>query len=110
MNGNSENYDKFAKAFQERWGVEPGEDKVSGLSFDAANIVFSTLARKPESLTNAINNTELFKGVYGDIKFKRGANVNTKIVTVQKGKFETMNGCKIPSAEAAKESKDDKKK
>jgi len=110
MNGNSENYDKFAKAFQERWGTEPGEDKVSGLSFDAANIVFSTLARKPESLTNAINNTELFKGVYGDIKFKRGANVNTKIVTVQKGKFETMNGCKIPSAEAAKESKDDKKK
>jgi ABC-type branched-chain amino acid transport systems, periplasmic component len=110
MNGNSENYDKFAKAFQERWGVEPGEDKVSGLSFDAANIVFTTLARKPESLTNAINNTELFKGVYGDIKFKRGANVNTKIVTVQKGKFETMNGCKIPSAEAAKESKDDKKK
>ena len=110
MNGNSENYDKFAKAFQERWGTEPGEDKVSGLSFDAANIVFSTLARKPESLTNAINNTELFKGVYGDIKFKRGANVNTKIVTVQKGKFETMTGCKIPSAEAAKESKDDKKK
>ena len=110
MNGNSENYDKFAKAFQERWGTEPGEDKVSGLSYDAANIVFSTLARKPESLTNAINNTELFKGVYGDIKFKRGANVNTKIVTVQKGKFETMNGCKIPSAEAAKESKDDKKK
>lgn len=110
MNGNSENYDKFAKAFQERWGTEPGEDKVSGLSFDAANIVFSTLARKPESLTNAINNTELFKGVYGDIKFKRGANVNTKIVTVQKGKFETMNGCKIPSAETAKESKDDKKK
>ena len=50
----------------------------------------------------------MHKGVYGDIKFKRGANVNTKIVTVQKGKFETMNGCKIPSAEAAK-SKDDKK-
>ena len=108
MNGNSEDYNKFAKAFQERWGTEPGEDKVSGLSFDAANIIFSTLARKPESLTNALNNADVFKGVYGDIKFKRGANVNTKIVTVQKGKFETMNGCKIPSAEAAK-SKDDKK-
>ena len=108
MNGNSEDYNKFAKAFQERWGTEPGEDKVSGLSFDAANIIFSTLARKPESLTNALNNADVFKGVYGDIKFKRGANVNTKIVTVQKGKFETMNGCKIPSVEAAK-SKDDKK-
>ena len=105
MNGNSAEYEKFAKAFQERWGTEPGEDKVSGLSFDAANIVFTTLARKPESLTNALNNADLFKGVYGDIKFKRGANVNTKIVTVQKGKFETMNGCKIPSVESAKEDK-----
>ena len=105
MNGNSAEYDKFAKAFQERWGAEPGEDKVSGLSFDAANIVFTTLAKKPESLTNALNNADMFKGVYGDIKFKRGANVNTKIVTVQKGKFETMNGCKIPSVESAKEDK-----
>ena len=29
----------------------------------------------------------------GDIKFKRGMNLNTKIVTVNKGKFETVDGC-----------------
>jgi ABC-type branched-subunit amino acid transport system substrate-binding protein len=93
MDGANENFKKFATAFKERWGDEPGEDKVSGLSYDAANIVFSSLEKKPNSLTNAINNTADFPSVYGEIKFKRGVNSNTKIVTVNKGKFETLNGC-----------------
>lgn len=93
MGGDNADLKKFVGEFKERWGAEPGEDKVSGLSYDAANIVFSTLAKKPVSLTNAINNTGVFKGVYGEIKFKRGANTNTKIVTVNKGKFETVDGC-----------------
>lgn len=93
MGGDNADLKKFVGDFKERWGDEPGEDKVSGLSYDAANIVFSTLAKKPGSLTNAINNTANFKGVYGEIKFKRGANTNTKIVTVVKGKFETLDGC-----------------
>lgn len=93
MGGNNADLKKFVSDFKERWGSEPGEDKVSGLSYDAANIVFSSMAKKPSSLTNSINNTANFKGVYGDIKFKRGANTNTKIVTVVKGKFETVEGC-----------------
>ncbi|MCF0223154.1 MAG: penicillin-binding protein activator [Fibrobacter sp.] len=93
MNSDSEQFKKFSKAFKERWGSEPGEDKVSGLSYDAANIVFTTLARNPNSLTNAINNTANYKGIYGDIIFKRGVNMNTKIVTVNKGKFEVLQGC-----------------
>jgi ABC-type branched-subunit amino acid transport system substrate-binding protein len=93
MDGGNENLKKFVSDFKERWGDEPGEDKVSGLSYDAANIVFSSLAKKPNSLTNAINNTANFQGVYGEIKFKRGMNTNTKIVTVNKGKFETVEGC-----------------
>ena len=51
------------------------------------------MEKKPNSLTNLINNTANFQGVYGDIKFKRGMNLNTKIVTVNKGKFETVDGC-----------------
>lgn len=102
MDGNKEAYDQFAKAFQEKWGAEPGADKVSGLSFDAANIVFSAFSKNPNDITNAINSTPSFKGIYGEIQFKRGANTNTKIVTVQKGKFETLDGCKIPSVEAEK--------
>ncbi|WP_294985458.1 penicillin-binding protein activator [uncultured Fibrobacter sp.] len=93
MDGNNENLKKFVGDFKERWGDEPGEDKVSGLSYDAANIVFSSLAKKPNSLTNAINNTVNFPSVYGEIKFKRGVNTNAKIVTVNKGKFETVEGC-----------------
>jgi len=93
MGGDNADLKKFVSDFKERWGDEPGEDKVSGLSYDAANIVFSSMAKKPGSLTNAINNTASFRGVYGDIKFKRGANTNTKIVTVVKGKFETVEGC-----------------
>ena len=93
MDGNNENLKKFVSEFKERWGDEHGEDKVSGLSYDAANIVFSSLAKKPNSLTNAINNTANFPSVYGEIKFKRGVNTNAKIVTVNKGKFETVEGC-----------------
>ena len=93
MDGNNEGLKKFVNDFKERWGDEPGEDKVSGLSYDAANIVFSSLAKKPSSLTNAINNTSDFPSVYGEIKFKRGMNTNAKIVTVNKGKFETVEGC-----------------
>ncbi|MCF0215594.1 MAG: penicillin-binding protein activator [Fibrobacteraceae bacterium] len=86
-------YDKFAKAFQEKWGSEPGEDKVAGLSYDAANIVFSSLSKMNNSLVNYMNNQSVFQGIYGDIRFKRGVNTNTKIITVQKGKFVPMNGC-----------------
>ena len=93
MNKGNAAYTNFVKDFTARWGIEPGEDKVSGLSYDAANIVFSTLAKSPNSMTNAINNTGSFQGVYGEIKFKRGMNMNTKIVTVNKGKFETVEGC-----------------
>ena len=51
------------------------------------------MEKKPNSLTNLINFTANFHGVYGEIKFKRGMNMNTKIVTVNKGKFETVEGC-----------------
>ena len=100
--GKSDTYTKFAKAFKEKWGSEPGEDKVSGLSYDAANIVFTTLAKSPSSMTNSINNTGSFNSVYGEIKFRRGVNVNSKIVTVEKGKFETLNGCPEPAPAPSK--------
>lgn len=99
MGGDNEDFKKFVSSFKERWGAEPGEDKVSGLSYDAANIVLTSIAKQPKSLTNSINNTANFQGVYGEIRFKRGVNSNAKIVTVNKGKFETLNGC--PSAASA---------
>ena len=110
MNSEGDAYKNFAQAFQDKWGEEPGEDKVSGLSYDAANIVFEAFAKNPGDLTGTINNTATFKGIYGDITFSRGANTNSKIVTVRKGKFETMDGCKIPSLEAEKAAEEEEKK
>ena len=110
MNSEAESYKKFAESFQEKWGEEPGEDKVSGLSYDAANIVFTAFAKNPNDLTGTINKTANFKGIYGDITFSRGVNTNSKIVTVRKGKFETMDGCKIPSLEAEKAAEEEEKK
>jgi ABC-type branched-subunit amino acid transport system substrate-binding protein len=110
MNSESDTYKKFAESFQEKWGEEPGEDKVSGLSYDAANIVFQAFAKNAGDLTGTINKTAKFKGIYGDITFSRGVNTNSKIVTVRKGKFETMDGCKIPSLEAEKAAEEEEKK
>ncbi len=110
--GNSA-YTNFVKNFKDRWGVEPSEDKVSGLSFDAANIIFTTLdaiSGKQDDMTHYINATKDFKGIYGDIKFRRGANANTKIVTVKKGKFEVVTTCEKQDLRKEKESKSKKKK
>ena len=115
LSGNKETYENFAKAFKEKWGEAPAEDKVSGLSYDAAKIVFSGITKKVESLTKYLNNTSVFESVYGEIKFTRGANTNTKVVTVRKGKFYVMEGCNLPanalpSDDKKKEEKKDDKK
>ena len=112
MNKDKSPYTQFVKDFSARWGVEPGEDKVSGLSYDAANVIFTSLAAidgKQDDLTHYINATKDFKGIYGNIKFRRGANANTKIITVNKGKFEIVTTCDRQDA-AAKEAKAKKKK
>ena len=100
MNGNKESYDSFAKAFNDKWGTDPAEDKVSGLSFDAANVIFAGISKGTTRLTDFINNTSKFKSVYGEIDFIRGANSNTKIVTVRKGKFAVMDGCRVEGEES----------
>ena len=110
LSGNKEAYESFAKAFKEKWGESPAEDKVSGLSYDAANIVFSGIAKKVESLTKYLNNTSVFQSVYGEIKFTRGANTNTKVVTVRKGKFYVMEGCNLPSTALPSDDKKSSKK
>ena len=110
ISGNKEVYENFAKAFKEKWGAEPAEDKVSGLSYDAAKIVFSGIAKNVESLTKYINNTNTFESVYGEIKFVRGMNTNTKVVTVRKSKFYVMDGCNLPAEALPADKKDEKKK
>ena len=112
MNKGNVGYTTFVKDFTARWGIEPGEDKVSGLSFDAANIIFTAfnaIRGSQDDMTHFINATRDFRGIYGDIKFRRGANANTKVVTVNKGKFEVVTACEKQDT-ATKEAKAKKKK
>jgi len=112
MSDNKEAFDSFAKAFNEKWGSNPGEDKVSGLSYDAANIIFTGIKKNTENLSKFLNNTTKFESVYGEIDFVRGVNTNTKVVTVRKGKFYVMDGCKLPASaepDDEKSQKDSKK-
>lgn len=89
----SESFKKFEKDFSNKWGVEPGVDKVSGLSYDAMNIIVESLLLKPNSLVNQINWTQSFNGIYGEIKFKNGANTNAQVITVDKSHFVPQTQC-----------------
>jgi len=89
----SEAYKKFENDFSKKWGVEPGRDKVSGLSYDAMNIIIEGLSQKPNNLANQINWTQKFNGIYGEIKFKNGANTNAQVVTVNKSQFVSQTQC-----------------
>lgn len=83
----SEAYQKFEKKFSKKWGAEPARDKVSGLSYDAMNIVIESIAQRPNNLSNQINWTQKFTGIYGEINFKNGANTSAQVVTVNKSQF-----------------------
>lgn len=89
----NENYVAFDSLFRKKWQAEPGLDRVSGLSFDAANVVFSVMKTGTGNLAQRINKQQDFPGVYGELKFKKGANVNSHIVTVYKSKFFNNNQC-----------------
>ena len=76
--------------------------------------MFTGIANNVDGLTKYLNNTPTFESVYGEIKFVRGMNTNTKVVTVRKSKFYVMNGCNLPAealpSDKKEEKKDDKKK
>ncbi len=89
------NYATFKNAFVEKWGVEPGEDKVAVLSYDAANIILKTQPKSDETLVSAIRKKGTFVGALGEIRFKNGANINSKIASVEKNRIVFMNGCPV---------------
>ena len=95
----SESYQKFEKAFSKKWGIEASSDKVSGLSYDATNIIIESIAQKPKNLVNQINWARNFNGIYGQIRFKGGNNINSKVVSIDKRKFVAQNACPKPVTE-----------
>lgn len=90
-----ESYKKFAEAYQTKWGEAPGEDHVAVLSYDAMGIVLQALSEKSENLLKTIREKESFRGALGEIRFKNGANIHSKIVGVEKNRFVFESGCPV---------------
>lgn len=86
-------YKDFAKNFKKKWNDEPKSDKVSGLSYDAASIVFSMISSGSNDLVRQIISKKTFPGLYGDIQFENGANSNVRIMSVEKSQFVEKTAC-----------------
>lgn len=98
----SKEYKSFSEAFKNKWGEEPGQDKVAALSYDAANIILTAAQDSDQNLAKSISQKGTFTGVFGEIKFKNGANINSQIVSVEKNRFAFMNGCPVEEADSTK--------
>lgn len=86
-------FKSFSDAYKAKWNEEPKADRVSGLSYSAANIVLSLLAAGEVELVKKIHEKKAFPGVYGEIRFERGANANMQIMSVDSGAFVNKTAC-----------------
>lgn len=86
-------FENFRSAYKAKWNDEPKADKVSGLSYSAAGIVFSLLASGETNLVGKIHSQKNFQGVYGKIRFEKGANANVQIMGVDSSAFVNRTAC-----------------
>lgn len=86
-------YKNFSSAYKAKWNEEPKADKVSGLSYSAANIVLSLISSGELELVKKIHSQKVFPGVYGDIRFEKGANANVQIMSVDSSAFVNKTAC-----------------
>ena len=89
----NQTYKDFRSAYKSKWNEEPKADKVSGLSYSAASIIFSLIAAGETELVKKIYSQKVFHGVYGDIRFEKGANANIQIMSVDGGTFANKTVC-----------------
>lgn len=87
----------FKKKFIRRWKSNPGDDKVSGLSYDASRILFAPLKKSKfgYSMINNIIEIDKLAGVYNDIIWDKetGQNINYHIIRVKQGRFVASDTC-----------------
>lgn len=86
-------YEDFRSAYKARWNEEPKPDRVSGLSYSAANIVLSLLSAGETDIVKKIHSTKNFQGVFGNIRFEKGANASIQILSVESGEFVNKSSC-----------------
>lgn len=83
----------FKTAFVKKWGQEPAKNRVSGLSYSAAEFVLSNMGR---SMVEKMRGVDQVKGVYGPIILDKdsGGNHYSQMVGIEKGKFKMAPICK----------------
>lgn len=86
-------FENFRSDYKSKWNEEPKADRVSGLSYSAADIVFSLLVSGETNLVGKIHSQKNFQGVYGNIRFEKGANANVRIMGVDSGAFVNRTAC-----------------
>lgn len=86
-------FENFRSDYKSKWNEDPKADKVSGLSYSAADIVFSLLVSGETNLVGKIHSQKNFQGVYGNIRFEKGANANVRIMGVDSGAFVNRTAC-----------------
>lgn len=86
-------FENFRSAYKSKWDEEPKADKVSGLSYSAADIVFSLLVSGETNLVGKIHSQKNFQGAYGKIRFEKGANANVQIMGVDSSAFVNRTAC-----------------
>lgn len=96
----SDSYKKFAKSYEDKWSEKPAGDKVAVLTYDAMNVVLSTINSANGDLAKAIRQKGKFKGALGEIQFKNGANVSSKIVGIEKNRFVFEDGCPVAETDS----------
>jgi ABC-type branched-subunit amino acid transport system substrate-binding protein len=89
----SSSFESFQSAYKSKWNEDPKADKVSGLSYSAADIVFSLLASGETNLVGKIHAQKTFEGVYGKVRFEKGANASVQILSVDSGAFVNRTAC-----------------
>lgn len=95
-NSDAPEFRRFQKAFENKFNqAKPSTDKVSGLSYDATRMLLVAWKKaNGGNVAHYLLTSPTFQGVYGSIRFSdRGANISTEILTVNKGRFATVETC-----------------
>ncbi len=93
-NDQSERYLAFARAFQARFGGEPGYAGVAG--YDAANVVMTALAgdARRENLKATLLKMRIFRGLQDEIRFDEFGDADRRLylTEIRSGRFQPLPG------------------
>jgi ABC-type branched-subunit amino acid transport system substrate-binding protein len=84
----------FRSAYGKRWNAYPGSDRVAGLSYESAKMIFS---QKAPNILKGLQSLRKIKSVYGqmEVSAATGGNEKAHMIQIRNGKFKILNGCPV---------------